>query len=94
MLSERREDLIKERTRTLNRLHGLLTDLLPGGAPKNLSAEKAARVLRGVRPRSGPARTRRRLAADLLRDIRRLESGSSMNSSAASGRQSKRPPRA
>jgi transposase len=73
MLSERREDLIKERTRTLNRLHGLLRDLLPGGAPKNLSAEKAARVLRGVRPRSGPARTRRRLAADLLRDIRRLE---------------------
>jgi transposase len=73
MLSERREDLIKERTRTLNRLHGSLTDLLPGGAPKNLSAEKAARVLRGVRPRSAPARTRRRLASDLLRDVRRLD---------------------
>jgi transposase len=73
MLSERREDLIKERTRTLNRLHALLRDLLAGGAPKNLSAEKAARVLRGVRPRSGPARTRRRLAADLLRDVRRLD---------------------
>lgn len=77
MLSERREDLIKERTRTLNRLHGLLRDLLPGGAPKNLSAEKAARVLRSVprsvRPRGGPARTRRRLAADLLRDVRRLD---------------------
>src|SRR5215217_8151712 len=94
MLSERREDLIKERTRTLNRLHGLLRDLLPGGAPKNLSAEKAARVLRGVRPRSGPARTRRRLAADLLRDIRRLESGSSKISNVASRRRSKRPPRA
>ena len=73
MLSERREDLIEERTRTLNRLHALLRDLLAGGAPKNLSAEKAARVLGGVRPRSGPARTRRRLAADLLRDVRRLD---------------------
>src|SRR3954467_1604052 len=35
MLSERRKDLIKERTRTLNRLHGLLRDLVPGGAPND-----------------------------------------------------------
>jgi transposase len=73
MLSERREDLVKERTRTLNRLHASLRDLLPGGAPKKLSTQGAARVLRGVRPRGGPARTRRRLAADLLRDVRRLD---------------------
>ena len=73
MLSDRREDLIKERTRTLNRLHGLLRGLLPGGAGKNLCAEKAAHVLRGVRPRSAPARTRRQLAADMVRDLRRLE---------------------
>ncbi len=73
MLSERREDLVKERTRTLNRLHVLLRDLRAGGAPKNLSAEGAALALRGVRPRSAPARTRRRLAADLLRDVRRLD---------------------
>jgi transposase len=30
LLSERREDLVAERTRALNRLHGLLRDLLPG----------------------------------------------------------------
>ena len=29
LLSERREDLVAERTRALNRLHGLLRDLLP-----------------------------------------------------------------
>ena len=29
--SERREDLVAERTRALNRLHGLLRDLVPGG---------------------------------------------------------------
>src|ERR687894_2546649 len=31
LLSERREDLVTERTRALNRLHGLLRDLVPGG---------------------------------------------------------------
>jgi transposase len=98
MLSERREDLIKERTRTLNRLHGLLRDLLPGGAPKNLSAEKAARVLRGVRP---PACARAAVPhvpgegwPRTFSETSGALSGSSMNSSAASGRQSKRPPRA
>jgi transposase len=33
LLSERREDLVAERTRALNRLHGLLRDLLPAGWP-------------------------------------------------------------
>lgn len=75
MLSERRKDLIKERTRTLNRLHGLLRDLVPGGAPKTLSAHKAALLLGGVRPRVDPALTRRRLAADLISDVRRLDRG-------------------
>src|SRR5215212_626793 len=31
LLSERREDLVAERTRALNRLHGFLRDLVPGG---------------------------------------------------------------
>ena len=31
LLSERREDLVAERTRALNRLHALLRDLVPGG---------------------------------------------------------------
>jgi transposase len=39
LLAERRDDLAGERTRILNRLHGLLRDLLPGGAPSNLSAD-------------------------------------------------------
>jgi transposase len=36
LLSERREDLVAERTRALNRLHGLLRDLLPGGVARSL----------------------------------------------------------
>jgi transposase len=44
LLSERREDLVAERTRALNRLHGLLRDLLPGGVAGKLSAERAQRA--------------------------------------------------
>ena len=46
LLSERREDLVAERTRALNRLHALLRDLLPGGVARTLSADRAARILR------------------------------------------------
>ena len=51
LLYERREDIVSERTRVLNRLHGLLRDLIPGGVPGMLSGDRAARILRRVRPR-------------------------------------------
>jgi transposase len=74
LLSERREDLMPERTRALNRLHGLLRDLLPGGVAGKLSAERAARILRGIRVRGCTSdRLRRRLASEVLRDVRTLE---------------------
>jgi len=34
----------------LNRLHGLPRDLVPGGAPTDLTAAKAAAQQRGLRP--------------------------------------------
>jgi transposase len=74
LLSERREDLVAERTRTLNRLHGLLRDLVPGGVAGKLSADRASRILRGIRARGGAsARLRRRLASEILRDVRMLD---------------------
>jgi transposase len=74
LLSERREDLVAERTRALNRLHGLRRDFLPGGAARTLSAHRAARILRGIRPRGGAsARLLRRLASEVLRDVRTLD---------------------
>jgi transposase len=73
LLSERPEDLVAERTRALNRLHGLLRDLLPGGVGGKLSAERAARILRSIRPKGGAsARLRRRMASEVLRDVRTL----------------------
>jgi transposase len=73
LLSERREDLVAERTRALNRLHALLRDLLPGGVARSLSADRAARILRGIRPKGTSARLRRRLASEVLRDVRTLD---------------------
>jgi transposase len=73
LLSERREDLVAERTRALNRLHGLLRELLPGGVARKLSAGRAARILRGIRPKGASARPRRRLASEILRDVRTLD---------------------
>jgi transposase len=51
LLSERRDDLAGERTRTANRLHALFRDLIPGGAKRNLSAQQGAALLRGVHRR-------------------------------------------
>jgi transposase len=73
LLSESREDLVAERTRALNRLHGLLRDLLPGGVAGKLSADRAARILRGIRPRGISSRVRRRLASEIVRDVRTLD---------------------
>jgi transposase len=73
LLSERREDLVAERTRALNRLHGLLRDLVPGGVAGTLSTHRAAHILRSIRPQGASARLRRRLASEVLRDIRTLQ---------------------
>lgn len=70
---EHREDLVKTRTQTINRLHVVLTKLVAGGAAKNLTAEHAAALLHGVRPRDMAGKTLRGLAADLIDEIRALD---------------------
>src|SRR4029453_7532325 len=45
-LTDPRDDLVHTRTQTVNRLHVLLADLLPGGAPRSLTADAAADLLR------------------------------------------------
>jgi transposase len=72
-LVEHRDDLVKTRTQTLNRLHGLLTQLIPAGASTRLSADTAAQLLRTVRPRTPMLATLRALASDLIAEIRRLD---------------------
>lgn len=73
LLTERRDDLVSERTRVLNRLHVLLRDLAPGGAPTSLSAAKATDILKRIRPLTATDCCRRDLARDLIADLRRLD---------------------
>jgi transposase len=73
LLTNRREDLVRMRTQTINRLHRLLVDLIPGGAGRNLTAAKAAGLLGQVTPTGAPAVARRQLAADLIADVEDLD---------------------
>ncbi|MEV4418303.1 IS110 family transposase, partial [Catellatospora sp. NPDC049609] len=69
LLDERRTNLAQSRVRAVNQLHALLRALLPGGAPRDLSAAKAEQLLETVAP-IGPAElTRHRLATDLITEI-------------------------
>src|SRR5271170_6303233 len=70
---EHRDDLVKTRTQTVNRLHVVLTNLIPAGAQRDLTASKAAELLRGIRPRDAAGKTLRGLAADLVAEIRQLD---------------------
>jgi transposase len=69
LLADRRDELAGARTRTVSRLHRLLLELIPGGAPRFLSATQARALLATVRPRDVAGRTRRQLATELLADI-------------------------
>jgi hypothetical protein len=71
-LTEHREDLVRTRTQTVNRLHALLIKLVPAGLPRKLTAEVAAAALRSVRPQSALSRTLRALAVEPVAEIRRL----------------------
>jgi transposase len=57
----------------VNRLHRLFAELIPGGAPRNLSATKAKALLTGVRPRTLVGKTTRRMAAEELADLVRVD---------------------
>src|SRR5215213_7555099 len=74
LLTERREDLLSERTRALNRLHVLLLrDLLSDPVRKQLSTDAAAKLLRRARPKHPAGGVRRQLASEVVRDVRALD---------------------
>lgn len=74
LLVGRRDELAHVRVQIVNRLHRLLTELIPGGANKrDLSAAQARRMLACVRPRDPAGATRRRLAIDLIDDLETVD---------------------
>jgi transposase len=72
LLVDRRRSIGEERTRKISPLHRLLLELVPGGAKKYLSAAQARTILAGVRPRDQVAKTRKRVAAELVADLERI----------------------
>ena len=73
LMSERRRELVRTRTQTVNRLHQLLMELIPAGASKDLTASRAKALLATARPRDVAGRTRRQLAADFIDDVAALD---------------------
>ncbi|GGL47091.1 IS110 family transposase [Nocardia jinanensis] len=73
MLDERRTNLTRQRTRTVNQLHAMMRELLPGGVSTDLTANQATDVLRRVRPSSPVERARKELARELVADVRALD---------------------
>jgi transposase len=77
LLADRRDQLSRARVQAMNRLHRLFTELVGGGAPRKLTVPQAKAIPADLRPRRPAARTRRRIAADLIAELvvldRRLE---------------------
>ena len=73
LLADRRDELGRARTQTVNRLHRLLLELFPGGAKKFLSAAQARALLATIRPRDIAGKTRRRLAAELITELEGID---------------------
>jgi transposase len=73
MLVDRRDELGRARTQTINRLHRLLLELVPGGAKKFLSAPQARALIATVKPRDLVGKTRRRLVVELIGELERID---------------------
>ena len=73
LLSTRRQEVVAQRIATVNRLHDVLCQLIPGGAKRHLSATKARQLLSAVRPRDAVGKARKQLALDYLGELERLD---------------------
>jgi len=73
MLVDRRDELGRARTQTINRLHRLLLELFPGGAPQFLSSRKARVMIATIKPRDLVGKTRRRLAVELIVELEAID---------------------
>ena len=73
MLTTRRQEVVELRIATVNRLHVVLCQLIPGGAQRHLTATKARPLLSGVRPRDAVGKARKQLALDYTTELERLD---------------------
>jgi transposase len=73
LLSDRRHELIAARTQSVCRLHRLVRELIPGGTPRELTAERAEALVRALKLSDSAGRMRLELALDHIDDIKRFD---------------------
>ena len=73
LLVDRRAELTRARIQTANRVHRLLSELVPGQSKKNISTGQAKTILATVKPRDIAGKTRRRLAAEQIAELVAIE---------------------
>ena len=73
LLVKRHNDLGRLRNRSACRLHALLCELVAGGISKEITPNKAQRLLDTLTPATPVERTRHQLAADHVEDLRHLD---------------------
>ena len=69
LLVDRRAELTRSRIQCVNRVHRLLSELVPGRSKRNISTAQAKRILATVKPRDIAGKTRRRLAAEQIAEL-------------------------
>ena len=73
LMVDRRDELGRARTQTVNRLHRLLLELIPGGAKTFLSAPQARALVARVKPRDLVGKTRRRFVVELITELEGID---------------------
>src|SRR6478735_2138295 len=73
MLVDRRDELSKAKVQCINRLHRLLSELVPGQSKKDLTALQAKAILAAARPRGPVRKTLKRLALEQLAELMVIE---------------------
>jgi transposase len=73
LLVKRHSDLGRLRNRSACRLHALLCELVAGGISKEITPNKAQRLLESFTPTTPVERTRHPLALDHVEDLRHLD---------------------
>jgi transposase len=73
MLVDRRAELSRARIQSVNRVHRLLSELVPGQGKKNITTGQAKAILATVKPRDVAGKTRRRLAAEQIAELVAIE---------------------
>jgi transposase len=73
LLSDRRHELVASRTQSVCRLHRLIRELIPGGTPRALTAQRAEVLVSGLNVSDPAGKMRIELALDHIDDIKRFD---------------------